>query len=188
MIENHKKHSLGRRAYLLFLAKRIKAPIVLFACTAFALYAERWIPFYQNWVSFGVECLLVVAVAYFLLVVLQTYLEYRLRTYTFTEDAFYMTHGYAVRNEVAAVYHQIQGVNIRRGMLDRTIGVSQIIILMAGTEANRIQFVLPGVGKTKAKLVQQELLARARKHVVPGYATTPEVPGKSGGTVIGSLD
>jgi len=40
-------------------------------------------------------------------------------TYMFTDEAFIMTSGYIVRNELAALYHQIQNVNIQRNPLDR---------------------------------------------------------------------
>ena len=86
----------------------------------------------------------------------------------FTDEAFIMTSGYIVRNELAALYHQIQNVSIQRNPLDRLVGVSRIVIVMTGSEhdAAHNKIVLPAVGKTKAKLVQKELLIRARKHVV----------------------
>ena len=93
-------------------------------------------------------------------------MEYRYYTYFFSEDAFIMTYGYMVRNEVATLYHHIQNVNIERSVLDRAIGVSKLIIMMTGSDRDtrRNQIVLPAVGKRKAKLVQIELLRRARRH------------------------
>jgi membrane protein YdbS with pleckstrin-like domain len=168
VIENDKKHSLGRRAFILFLSQRIKLPIFLAALTFAAWYSERWVPFlYRDWAIYIVQIIGLLSIAYCLMVLFWTYMEYRYYTYMFTDEAFIMTSGYIVRNELAALYHQIQNVNIQRGPLDRITGVSRIIIFMTGAEKdsthNRI--ILPAVGKRKAKVVQRELLSRARRHI-----------------------
>jgi putative membrane protein len=157
-MENHKKHSLGHRAFFLFLSRRIK----------FAWYAERWVPIEYLYLSdYIVKIILLLSCAYLFMILFYTYMEYRFYTYMFTEEAFIMTEGYVVRNESAALYHQIQNVNIQRSPLDRLTGVSQIVIFMTGAEkdTNHNKIVLPGVGKKKAKLVQKELLVRARGHI-----------------------
>ena len=167
-MENHRKHSLGKRAYLLFLSKRMTSVIFFFAFTAAAWYAERWLPSYDiPFGDYGVKMLMLLSALYFLAIMLWTYMEYHFYTYTFTDEAFIMTYGYVVRNELAALYHQIQNVSIQRNPLDRLAGVSQIVIVMTGSEKDSVhnKIVLPAVGKTKAKLVQKELLVRARKHV-----------------------
>ena len=167
-MENQRKHSLGKRAFILFLSKRIKVAIFLFVLTAALWYGERWTPpFYVSFVDYGAQLLLLISALYFLMVLLWTYMEYRFYTYMFTDEAFVMTRGYIVRNELAALYHQIQNVSIQRGPLDRMAGVSQIIITMIGSEHDPAhnKIVLPAVGKTKARLVQKELLVRARRHV-----------------------
>jgi membrane protein YdbS with pleckstrin-like domain len=167
-MENQRKHSLGRRAFILFLSKRIKLVIFLFALTAAVWYGERWAPaFYGPFLDYGAKILALVSALYFLAILLWTYLEYRFYTYMFTDEAFIMTQGYIMRTELAALYHQIQNVSIQRGPLDRMAGVSQIIITMIGSEHDPVhnKIVLPAVGKTKARLVQKELLVRARRHV-----------------------
>jgi uncharacterized membrane protein YdbT with pleckstrin-like domain len=166
-MENHRKHSLGHRAFLLFLSRRIKFALFFFIIVAAAWYGERWLPSaYAPWGDYGVNMLTLISVLYFLAILVWTWLEYRFYTYTFTDEAFIMTYGYVVRNELAALYHQIQNVNIQRSPLDRIIGVSKVIIFMNGSEhdAAHDKIVLPAVGKTKAKLVQKELLVRARRH------------------------
>jgi membrane protein YdbS with pleckstrin-like domain len=171
-MENLKKHSLGNRAFLLFFSRRLKLPIFLLALTAAVWYSERWLPVdYAGWGAYAAEMLLLLSGGYILALFMLTYLEYRVYTYTFTDEAFVMTSGLAVRNEVAALYHQIQNVNIIRRPLDRMVGVSQVIIFMTGAEreAGHNKIVLPAVGRTKAKLVQKELLTRARKHVPAGF-------------------
>jgi membrane protein YdbS with pleckstrin-like domain len=169
-MENQQKHSLGRRAYILFLSKRIKLVIFLFVLTAAAWYSERWIPlsyaYYAPFLDYAVNLLALLSALYFLAILLWTYMEYHFYTYMFTDEAFIMTYGYVVRNEMAALYHQIQNVSIQRGPLDRFAGVSRIVIFMTGSERDSAhnKIVLPAVGKTKAKLVQKELLVRARRH------------------------
>jgi membrane protein YdbS with pleckstrin-like domain len=171
-MENHKKHSLGRRAYLLFLSKRLKLVILFFVLAVAAWYSERWSPaYYLPFVQYGVELLALFSALYFLAILLWTWLEYHFYTYTFTDEAFIMTYGYIERNELAALYHQIQNVNIQRSPLDRMAGVSKVIILMTGAQHDPAhnKIILPAVGRKKAKLVQQELLTRARRHMAGNY-------------------
>lgn len=167
-MDNHQKHSLGRRAFVLLLLKKIKLVLFLFLLAGIAWYGERWIPQpYVAWEEYAAKILFLAGGACFVFVLVQTYLEYHYYTFMFTEEAFIMTYGYIVRREVAALYHQIQNVNINRGPLDRITGVSQIVIFMTGSERDPTHntILLPTIGKTKAKLVQKELLVRARKHV-----------------------
>ena len=169
-MDNHTKHFLGRRAFTLFFVKRIKFAIGLFLFTWLTWYSDRWFPqSYVMWVDYAAKVLLLVSFSYLIFVFFRTYFEYHSYTYTFTEEAFIMTYGYFVRNEIAALYHQIQNVNIRRSASNRMIGVSEVVIIMAGLdrEGHHTQIVLPGVGRSKAKLVQKELLVRAREHVGP---------------------
>jgi membrane protein YdbS with pleckstrin-like domain len=171
MMEDHRTHTLGRRAFFLFLSRRIKFAIFLFVLTGAAWYGGRWFSaYYTSWTNYLSEILLLISIAYLLMVLLRTYLEYHYYTYTFTEEAFVVTNGYITRKEVAALYHQIQNVNIERNPLDRMIGVSGLIIFLAGAQHDvpHNKIFLPAVGKTKAKLVQKELLVRARRHAVGG--------------------
>lgn len=172
MLELHKKHSLGGRAFVIFFLRRIKIPIVLFVVAFAAWYAKGWVPaagVAAPWADFAVKLLFLVAAAYTVLIFLLTYVTYRAYTYAFGEEAFLVGSGLATRQEVAALYHQIQNVNIDRSPLDRMFGVSQVVIVMTGMdrESGHAKLVLPAVGRTKARVVQKELLVRARKHVPP---------------------
>jgi membrane protein YdbS with pleckstrin-like domain len=153
----------------------MKLVIFFFVLAVAAWYSERWAPpYYVPFVDYGVNLLALFSVLYFLAIILWTWLEYRVYTYTFTDEAFIMTSGYIMRTELAALYHQIQNVSIQRNPLERIVGVSKIVIFMNGAEkdAAHNKIVLPAVGKTKAKLVQQELLIRARQHM--GSSLTAE--------------
>jgi uncharacterized membrane protein YdbT with pleckstrin-like domain len=166
-MDTNKKHSLGQRAFIVFLFRRIKLAIFLFILAFAFWYGERWLPpGDMPYGTYATKILFLVSIAYFGFIFLQTYMEYRYYTYLFTDDAFIMTYGYVVRNEVATLYHHIQNVNIERSVLDRAIGVSKLVIMMTGSDRDtrRNQIVLPAVGKKKAKLVQGELLRRARRH------------------------
>jgi membrane protein YdbS with pleckstrin-like domain len=166
-MENHHKHSLGRRAFVLFLSKRLKVVIMLFIITGAVFWSERYVPDgYLPWVAYAAALLFLISCAWLVFVLVRTYMEYRFYTYMFTEEAFIMTYGYMVRTEVAALYHQIQNVNIYRAPMDRLAGVSKVVIFMTGNEKDspHNKIVLPAVAKHKAKIVQKELLSRARRH------------------------
>ena len=172
-LETGKKHSLGNRAFIIFLSRRIGLPIVLLILGFAAWYAERWVPAaYTIWGIYTTEFLFLAGFAILAFTIIQTYLEYRYYTYLFTDEAFIMTYGYMVRNEIATLYHHIQNVNIERTVFDRTIGVSKIVIMMTGSDGGRgpNQIILPAVGRRKAKLVQAELLRRARRHAESLYS------------------
>jgi membrane protein YdbS with pleckstrin-like domain len=166
MVEPHKKYRLGNRAFFLFLSRRFRPVLLLLIVAGAIWWSERWLPLnYVMWGDYAARMVLALTGAYFVLVLLQAWLEYRYYTYTFTDEALIMTYGYIMRNEVGALYHQIQNVNIVRSPMDRIAGVSQIVIFMIGGERDTSQnkIVLPAVGKNRAKLVQKELLVRARK-------------------------
>jgi len=169
-------HYLGKRAFSLFLLHRIKLVLGLSALTWLAWYAKDRSPAeYLIWVEYVAQLLLLLSIAWFVYIFIRTYLEYRRYTYQFKEEAFMLTDGYFVRNETAVAYHHIQSVNIRRTPLDRIFGVSQLVILLIGSDhTHQPKVTLPGIGKRKARLVQQELLVRARRqlaHPAPPPAT-----------------
>ncbi|MFH0890875.1 MAG: PH domain-containing protein [Candidatus Liptonbacteria bacterium] len=166
----HETHSLGHRAFLLFLSRRIKFALLLFLITGLLWhYTDRISPSYRIWLDYASRFFLLISLGYLTLILVRTYFEYSRYTYRFAEEAFIITFGYITRNEIAAMYHHIQSVNIRRTMADRAVGVSQIVIIMTGVDrdAQRYQIILPALGRSKARLVQGELLRRARKHAIP---------------------
>src|SRR5579871_6859155 len=120
-LQTDKKHKLGSRAFFVFLFARIKFAVFLFILAFAVWYAERWVPYdYFVWNDYAARILLLVASCYFFFIFLRTYFEYRYYTYFFTDEAFIMTYGYVVRNEIATLYHHIQNVNIERSVVDRS--------------------------------------------------------------------
>jgi membrane protein YdbS with pleckstrin-like domain len=167
-LETNKVHSLGHRAFYLFLFRRIKYIAIVVIVVAFLWYAERWVPVvYMPYAIYAVKIIMLLAAAILFLIVFRAFLEYRYYTYTFTEEAFIMTYGVVIQRELAAPYHQIQHVILKRTLFERAMGVSQIIIFLAGAdkEESQMKIVLPAVGSQKAKLVQKELLVRMRQKI-----------------------
>jgi membrane protein YdbS with pleckstrin-like domain len=166
-LENHEVHSLGHRAFYLFLFRRTKYIVIVLAVLGLIWYAAvKWVPADYSAIAFYVaQVASLAAAAILFMIVFRAYLEYRYYTYTFTDQAFLMTSGVIIQREFAAPYHQIQHVIIKRTMSDRAIGVSQILIYLAGAdkEESQMKLVLPAISKKKAKLVQGELLARMQQ-------------------------
>ena len=169
----HKKYSLGHRAFIYFLSRRIKIVVYLFVLAGAVWYSERWIPSsflaWGLWQDYAAKILFLSGAAYLALMLIRTYLEYGNYKYIFTDEAFVMTSGFIGQSEVAALYHQIQNVNIDRGALAQLAGVSDVVIVMIGSERSSAhnKIVLPAVGRKRARLIQKELLVRARRHIVP---------------------
>ncbi len=163
-------HRLGHRAFVLFLSRRIKFAVFLFLLTAAIWFASaQWLSGISAlWGNYAVQVFFLISIAYLLFILLRTYMEYRAYTYSFLRNAFVVTRGYITRTETATLYHQIQNVNIERSMTDRMTGVSSIVIFLAGGQYDspHNKIVLPAVGARTARLVQKELLLRARRHAM----------------------
>ena len=170
-LETNRVHSLGHRAFYFFLLRRSKLIAIVVIVVGFLWYAERWVPMeYAPFTSYAVWVAMLVTIAVIFFIAFQAFLEYRYYTYAFTDEAFIMTYGIIVQRELAAPYHQIQHVIIKRSVFERAVGVSQILIFLAGAdkEESQMKIVLPAVSGRKAKLVQKELLMRmqiGRAHV-----------------------
>ena len=167
-LEDHKVHSLGHRAFYFFLFRRLKFIAIIVIVVGLLWYGEGWVPMeYAPFAFYGAQLATAIGIAILFLIAFRAFLEYRYYTYTFTEEAFLMTYGVIVHRELAAPYHQIQHVILKRTMSDRAVGVSQILIFLAGAdqEESQMKIVLPAIGKKKAKLVQKELLVRMRQRI-----------------------
>ena len=167
-LEPHQVHTLGHRAFYLFLLRRFKYIAIIVIVVGCLWYAERWVPMiYMLYAIYVVNMAIVGGGAIFLLIIFRTFLEYRYYTYTFTDEAFLMTYGVVIQRELAAPYHQIQHVIIKRTLFERAMGVSQLIIFLAGAnqEESQMKIILPAVSSQKAKLVQKELLVRMRQNI-----------------------
>jgi uncharacterized membrane protein YdbT with pleckstrin-like domain len=115
------------------------------------------------WADFWFEVICLAWVGFMIFILFSSYFEYRGYSYRFDDEYFHVTNGYITKNETGVVYHQIQHVTIKRGIFDRLIGVSNLIIVMnlTGGNPSTSHIVLPALNKNKAKLVHRELLRKA---------------------------
>lgn len=169
-MDNYQQYRLGKKAFVIFMLRRIKFSLFLFMLAGGMLYFYNYLPLpYRSYGELAAKFMLLVAISYLLMVWFRTYLEYRNYTYGFSNEAFIVTSGFVDTNEVAAVYHQIHSVNIQRSYAERLLGISKLIILMTGNQRNpeHTQIILPGLHHKTARGIQRELLIQARKHIVP---------------------
>ncbi len=169
-----RRHHLGKRAFTLFFLKQLKLALFLVAAAVLLwLWSGRATGNMTLYVDYAARLMALLALGWLVYVFLRTYLEYRRYTYHFQDNAFVVTRGLFVLNEIAVVYHQIQTVTLVRSVLERAVGVGRIVIVLAGpghAASREFRIELPGVGHEKARLVQKELLHRARTHRMPHAA------------------
>ncbi len=161
-------HRLGIRAFLLFLSRHLKWPIIFFVVLA-ALWIERGVvPIdYQIWSDYALRVLFLCWLGLAVFMFLRSFFEYRGYSFQFDDEFFRVNRGYFLKQEMGIVYHQILHVTVRRGILDRAVGVAHLIIVtnVGGGNGAFSEIILPALDKTKARLVQRELLKKAHHHL-----------------------
>jgi len=159
-----KVYRLGTRAFLFFLTRRVKWPLI-FLILLGALWTQRErVPIeYQIWSDYGINVLFLIWIGFAVFMLLRSFFEYRGYSFRFDEEFFHVTRGYFLKHEMGIVYHQIQHVTVKRGILDRAVGVGHLIIVTnsGGGESSTSEVVLPALEKNRARLVQRELLRKA---------------------------
>ena len=163
-----KPHRLGKRAFLLFLDKRLILPssILLITLLIWIFELQTTSPEYAYYAGLAVKYGFLLFAVVFAIKLVATIFEYLGYSYQFDEEFFQVNRGYFARREDALAYHQIQNVNIKRGLIFRMLGLSQLIIVMSRSSSNKgeVDIVLPALDKRRAKLVQREIMHRARRH------------------------
>jgi len=93
---------------------------------------------------------------------LSGWLKYTNYRFTLGENALQIKRGILRKEEIAIPYRQIQNVDINRGIFDRLIGISRLVILTAGEEDRKergeSEGVLPAIEKNRAEKIRQELI------------------------------
>ena len=79
-------------------------------------------------------------------------------TWTAHDDALELRHGVFVAAASLVPYHRIQQIDLRRGPLQRLLGVSQLVLRTAAATTDAS---LPGLGVAQADDLRYELLKRA---------------------------
>lgn len=175
-----KTHYLGKRAFFLFLFRRMKLAVALFLAVALVwFYLEKFPPFYREFVYAGWELGLVLSLTVLGARIIQTYVEYKGYSYRFDKEFFQVNYGYLVKNEIAIVYHHIQNAVVRHDIFDRMIGVSKLVIVMDGSKdagGSKKDIILPALDRNKARVIQKELMRQARIHSVRAFEEGKEEP------------
>lgn len=164
-LDTDRTHHLGGRAFFLFLGSRLFWMIASgLAIVAYWWYVARIVPLrYMPYFDYSVRLFAVILMAYVMFTVMRAFLEYYSHRYRFEDEFFHVFRGYINQDEVTVVYHQIQTVTVQRPLLARLFGVAHLQIIMgSGGEGDSAH--LRGLDAGKARLVQRELVARAKQH------------------------
>ena len=104
-------------------------------------------------------------------------LTYRFVWYELKEEGFRKEHGIIWKTYVTIPYTRIQNVDIKRGVIARILGLSDLEIQTAGASATfrrngawglGAEGALPGVSREIAEELRDELIQRARKEARQG--------------------
>lgn len=163
-LDTDRTHRLGFRAFLLFLGWSALLVVLLAAGTAaWWWYGARLVPArYVTYYDYSVKLLALVVAVFALYRLVGSYLAYRSHAYRFDDEFFHVTRGYVSQQEVGVVYHQIQTVTVQRPLGARLVGVAHLAIVTNSGSGATYAAHLFGLDRAKARLVQRELLARAK--------------------------
>lgn len=91
------------------------------------------------------------------------HLSYSNYEYKIDEDGFKKESGIIWKNYVTIPYNKIQNVDIFRGIVARSVGVSELRIHTAGySDERRSEGVLPGVSVEEANQLRDELVKKMK--------------------------
>ena len=167
-------HRLGTRAFLLFLSRRLKWPIIFLVVLVASWIERERVPIgYRDWSDYGLNVLFFVWAGLAVFILFRSFFEYRGYSFRFDEEFFHVTRGYFVKHEMGVVYHQIRHVTAKRGILDRAIGVCHLTIVtnVGSGNSGLSEIILPALDKRKAQVVQRELLRKASRHFAQAPAS-----------------
>lgn len=106
--------------------------------------------------------LLVILIVLVLLFILYSVLWVKLFRYEVAPGEFKKEYGVISKSYVSIPYQRIQNVNIRRGLLERMLGISSLKIETAGSELARAEGRIPGIDQQIAEEVREEILSKSR--------------------------
>ncbi len=158
-------HRLGPRAFMIFWTHRAHWPFLALLALGVAWFFEGRVQFlaaYHFQALFVFEIVFAIVFGLFALATMRAFFEYRGYAYRFENEFFRLSKGYIARQEIGVVYHQIQTVTLRHNFLDRSMGITHLVIVMTGGRENPSEVILPAIDHKKARQVQEELLRQAR--------------------------
>lgn len=106
---------------------------------------------------FGVDRTYVAAgaIVLALLMLVWVHLRYRIWSYRVREDALYLERGVVTNVKTVAPYVRIQHVDTQRGPLERTLGLSTLVVYTAGSRGADVS--IPGLQTDVATDLQQRV-------------------------------
>lgn len=166
MILLNQAQHLGRKAYLLMAAKRLKPGLIMLVIAVILLSLSgliaQLIP--RDIVGPVVIGVFVLAVVACLMSVLTARAEYKKYTFTFEEFGLKLTRGTFKIVEVTIPYRQMQDIAVERGMVHQMTGTSKLIINTASDETNdegnETDIVLDPIQKETAEEIRLMLLRK----------------------------
>ena len=117
----------------------------------------------SDWTSF-LELLIGIAVAIIFFDYIWAYLTYYFWRYEVGSKVLKIESGVIWKRFVSIPYERIQNVEIRRGLIARILGLSDIWIQTAGYSGRGLaEGIIPGVLKEEAEKLKEELIERVKK-------------------------
>lgn len=90
-------------------------------------------------------------------------LRYRFYKYELTENEYKAERGIIAKRYISIPYERIQNVDIRRGLISRLLGLSDLQIQTAGSTSFRSEGRLPGLAREDAEVLRDELIRRTKQ-------------------------
>jgi len=167
-------YPLGTRTLIVLILQRCFFIIILFIGLFVGLFFLQYVP------TKYIIIALYVFLGYLMVLVLLTvfgvflgWLEYSRYEITLTDKSLKMQRGLISVEQVGIPYRYVQDIKIERSLLDQIIGVSEIMITIAGSEQQEIhpgegsggnihRVILPAVERKIAQQIQEIVLNRAQ--------------------------
>jgi membrane protein YdbS with pleckstrin-like domain len=180
-LDTSRTHHLGIRAFFLFLGWSTMHIVLLLALLfAWWWYGARFVPdAYVEYYVYSVKLFALVIAGYAAYRFAHAFFDYRSHRYRFEKEFFHLEKGYINKHEVGVVYHQIQTVTVERPLGARVVGVAHLGIVTSNSGEGQHP-KLHGLDMKKARLIQKELLERARKSQHGGEPQYHQVPFEDG--------
>lgn len=121
--------------------------------------ADNYATIYTNTILFGLIWTAVVFIGAFIWARLSV-INYG---YELAEEGFKKESGILIKRYVAIPYSKVQNVDIYRGIIDRLLGLSTLVIQTAGISGQVMsEGLLPGLSAQEAIKVREEILKKVK--------------------------
>ncbi len=165
---------LDPRAVWLLFSSPLIPTILIFALFEFffivvvkpkSLFGQTF-PVFLWWLLLTISALAIVLFIW-------AFLDVKNYRYELLDNAFHQEGGVIWHESLTIPYERIQSVDIRRGIIARFLGLSDVIIRTAGVSGygkhvTSIQGRIPGVAPAEAIALRDQLIKRARQSVSSG--------------------